>query len=145
MRYVMGLDNSIYLHTRQPLNFNEFPEYVYVSDMIESGKEYVYELIYFRKSWAFRDMMYAILDKYKIKHDQDCGVFELPLTISIINDIQDELYEFLKNPSEWNDKTQVFYIQDVYEQIARYILTLSWLMDQIPQLPSAYITFVDSW
>lgn len=141
----MGLDNSIYLHVRQRIDFESTPEYIDLGSPGIDGNDICYELIYFRKSWAFRAMMYDVLAKHGVVCDSDCGSFDFPASVPIIQDIQDGLCHFLKHPSEWDDENQTFFMGTSYKYIALDILILSWVIEQLPNIPNAYLTFSDSW
>ena len=151
----MGLDNSISLYTRHKLNLEDAPDYVQITEALDTQKDgngYIYDIIYFRKSWAFRGMMYKLMYDHGVEvpsegetNSMNSGNFDIPATPKIIRAIQDGLYSFMLNPDDWDDNSQVFTIDDVAPIVARNILTLSWLSKQLEDIPGAYLIFVDSW
>ena len=142
----MGLDNSIYLHTRKQINVDKLPEYVKITnaDYVDHKPgDFVYELCYFRKSWSFRDAMLKIVRQYHTV-DIEGGNYELPANKKMIEDLQDILYHFLKHPYDWNHRSQIFTIEEVKNSIAQYILNLSWARTYIAEHHGCWLSISDS-
>lgn len=150
----MGLDNGIILRTNTKLDVHDgdedcysVPEYVhleraegYSSDI---GKfKYSCEVCYFRKSWAFRDMVFTVLEGHD-KPAHDCGITEL--TAVDVELIRDGLLDFFKNPEEWDDGAQVFYMEASVAHIAQEALNLGWLIDWMYEHPNDVVYFYDSY
>lgn len=148
----MGLDNELRLYTKKPLLIDvDTPRYVQFEEHhdTEEWDGYIYDILYFRKSWAFREMMYKVLEKHGIKFDEPIacrnGCWEFAATYDVIFDIRQGLFEFLMKPETWDARSQVFFIADVFEVIAADLLALTWLMQQLPNIPGAFFEFIDSY
>lgn len=138
----MGLDSTIVLHTQSAVDSNELPDWVWLEKRDDSTNDYV--LVYFRKSYGFRHMMNRILEKYKIQVDPMGGKYDLPNKINFIDDLQNGLYNFLLNPDDWDDESQIFYMDTCYKTIAQAILNLTWMKQYMEKHPTVYLEYIDS-
>lgn len=148
----MGLDNGIILRTNTKLDVHngdedcyELPDYIaldQLSSLGERGKfQYTYEVCYFRKSWAFRDMVFSVLDNRKDAKDN--GITEL--TKDEVLQIRDGLLDFFRKPEEWNDGAQVFYMDQSIAHVGGDALNLGWLAEWMDEHPHDLVYFYDSY
>lgn len=145
----MGLDNGIVLHTQEKIDLEHLPDWVCITEnkytSFKTG--YTYDLCYFRKSWGFRDFMYSLVKEYHSDEQIgiDGGEFELPSSEKVLTDIQDIFYYFLKNPEEWDRRSQVFFMEDSMNSIVQSILNMTWAKEYAKTHKWCSLLFYDSY
>lgn len=148
----MGLDNEIYIRTKDKINFMPFAD-----DYARSWrdgmwddtlKSYEYNVAYWRKCYNVRDILYKAMSHTEhelVAGDPNNGVFKVPFeALSIV--IAE--YKKILNKEEWDKGDSIWEWDDYYEVAYDQYSKLIWLhgfLTSQPDNSEIEIYFVDSW
>lgn len=133
----MGLDNYVDLVSRKKIE--DIPSWVELRGVpFESDDgHYIYELSYFRKCWHIHDIMMGL------DNSEDCRSWDGEYTD--LAKYRDGLINIFSDPCEFNDRSQVFTVNEELGAIGQSILNCNWAIDYLVENHDAYVRFVDSY
>ena len=122
----MGLDNSIVLKIKDKEKFggDRLPSWMPRADWEDEGN-YPWEILYWRKCWNIREVIFEHLIENKIKVCDDCS-FDMPMPLDVF--------------WTWKDIEKTGYHQ---ERLALAMRLVGWLETKDPE--SYEISFYDSY
>lgn len=142
----MGLDNSISLRIKDKEKFGNIIPFIEVEPWKYGEDEGdVYDILYWRKCWNIREVIYHELNKKGYHIDIDCGDWSISLeTYSTILDKLNECYT-----SEWwkRHPDSIWDFSEISNNLRRDLLNAAKLVGFLStKNPASYeIIFVDSW
>lgn len=128
----MGLDNGIWLVTRNKIDKDILPEYISIKydDWATKGYNngYYYDLCYWRKCYNIRKIIFDIIEE-----DSGIGGDIYELENNHINKLIEAEISYLCNPSKWEEdysygKT-IWEFNSILGHLAQDIATLSWVLE----------------
>lgn len=144
----MGLDNGIWLVTRNKLDEDALPEYISIEYDDWATKEYnngyYYSLCYWRKCHNIRQIIFEILEE-----DPNIGNENYILENNHINQlIAAEIY-YLCKPNKWEEDYDegrtIWEFNSMLRQLANDIATLSWVLEYKENHSNIKLIFYDSY
>lgn len=142
----MGLDNSISLRIKDKEKFGNTIPFIHIEPW-EYGEDEggMYDILYWRKCWNIREVIYSILRERGYRIDIDCGDWNISLeTFVTILDKLNKCY----TPAWWRKhNNSIWDFKEVYENFRRDLLNAAKLVGFLSTKdPSSYeLIFVDSW
>lgn len=142
----MGLDNSISLIIRDKEKFGNIIPFIHIEPWQSNGDDSdTYDVLYWRKCWNIREVIYDKLKRLGYRIDIDCGDWNISLDTFIM--ILDELNKCY-TPGWWRrHNDSIWDFKDVCENFRLDLLNAAKLVGFLSTKdPSSYqLIFVDSW
>lgn len=143
----MGLDNNISLKIRDKEKFggDRLPSWMPRADWEDKGN-YPWEILYWRKCWNIRDVIFQHLRENHIRTCDDCE-FDMPMSLEVFWDLCVKL-EKCYTEKWWNEHNDSIWsweeINDNYKaNLMRACRLVGWLETKDPS--SYEICFCDSY
>lgn len=139
----MGLDNGIHLKTKKKLDLDNLPNYVHIDDdteYFEDKSMNVYEICYWRNCWTTRSEILK-----NCPNAEEDG--ESELNIKDIEELQNILVGYLKNPESWDEGRSIWDFNEMMERIAQQVVNLGWLLTYMSDKSNQHwiVEFYDSY
>ena len=134
----MGLDSSVTLKSKRELT-SEFPAWVSITrntHITDHEFPYLYDISYFRKAWAVHDLMVFL-------GVPNCD--EAEGDYKMLEGYREGLIDFLRNPEDFDDRSQVFTMKTYMGNIAQSILNCSWAIKYLKEHLDVVVEFSDSY
>lgn len=144
----MGLDNGIWLVTRNKIDEDTLPEYISIEYDDWATKEYnngyYYNLCYWRKCSNIRQIIFDAIEE-----DSSIGNETYVLENNHINKLIEAEISYLCKPSKWeedygNGRT-IWGFNSILIQLAYDIATLNWVLEYKENHNSIKLIFYDSY
>ena len=145
----MGLDNGIMLKIKDKEKFggDRLPSWMPREDWEDKGN-YPWEILYWRKCWNIREVIFEHLVENKIKVCDDCS-FDMPMSLDVFWRLCKRL-DSCYNAKWWNENDEsIWSWEDIEEsgyqkeRLALAMRLVGWLETKDPE--SYEISFYDSY